>query len=127
MSRKMKHSEKLAFKYKFLREKIIESYRKGCKILDIVKVVFAILFILFTLIAVKCCQTSDNKAAWLIVWVLLIFMDVSIFMITDYSKHLIKTKVIPYLEDDDKLEFDEIAIFSDDDDFDEDEDKEDED
>ena len=34
MSRKMKHGEKLAYKYKFLREKIIESYRRGCKILN---------------------------------------------------------------------------------------------
>lgn len=125
MNKNMKHNEKLAFKYKYLREKIIFSYRKGCKILDIVKVIFALLFILFTIFSVQCCQESNSKAEWLIVWVLVIFMDVNIFIITDYFKHLIKTKVIPYLEDDDKLEFDEYALFEDD--FDEDEDEEDED
>lgn len=125
MNTKMKHSEKLAFKYKFLREKIIKSYRKGCKILVVVKFVFAAVFVAFSLVAVQCCQHSDNKAAWLVAWILLIFMNVNIFIITDYCKHLIKTKVIPYLMDDDKLEFDEFAIFAEDDEDYEDEEEED--
>ena len=127
MSRKMKHNEKLAYKYKFLREKIIESYRKGCKILDIVKVIFAIIFMVFSIIAVHVCQNNQDKSVWLIVWVLLIFVDVNIFLITDYCKYLVKSKVIPYLEDDDKLEFGEYEIFMDDDDIEEEEDEEEED
>ena len=74
MSRKMKHNEKLAYKYKFLREKIIQSYRKGCKILDIVKVIFAVIFIVFSIIAMHVCQHNQDKSVWLICWVLLIFL-----------------------------------------------------
>lgn len=128
MSRKMKHNEKLAFKYKFLREKIIESYRKGCKILDIVKGIFAAVFMIFSIIAVNACQHNQDKTVWLSCWVILIFIDVGIFLITDYCKYLVKTKVIPYLEDDDRLEFGEYEIFMDDDDEeDDDEDEEEED
>lgn len=126
MSRKMKHNEKLAYKYKFLREKIIESYRRGCKILDTVKIIFAVIFVLFTIIAVNVCQNNQDKSVWLICWVLLIFLDVNIFIITDYCKYLVKTKVIPYLEDDDSLEFGEYEIFMDDDDLEDEEENEDE-
>lgn len=126
MSRKMKHNEKLAYKYKFLREKIIESYRRGCKILDTVKIIFAVIFVLFTIIAVNVCQNNQDKSVWLICWVLLIFLDVNIFIITDYCKYLVKTKVIPYLEDDDRLEFGEYEIFMDDDDLEDEEKNEDE-
>lgn len=127
MSRKMKHNEKLAYKYKFLREKIIQSYRKGCKILNIVKVIFAVIFILFSIIAMHVCQNNQDKSVWLISWVLLIFLNVNIFLITDYCKYLVKSKVIPYLEDDDKLEFGEYEIFMDDDELQEEEDEEEED
>ena len=127
MSRKMKHNEKLAYKYKFLREKIIQSYRKGCKILNIVKVIFAVIFILFSIIAMHVCQTNQDKSVWLIFWVLLIFLNVNIFLITDYCKYLVKSKVIPYLEDDDKLEFGEYEIFMDDDETQEEDDEEEED
>lgn len=127
MSRKMKHNEKLAYKYKFLREKIIQSYRKGCKILDIVKVIFAVIFIVFSIIAVHVCQHNQDKSVWLICWVLLIFLNVNIFLITDYCKYLVKSKVIPYLEDDDKLEFGEYEIFKDDDEAEEEEYEEEED
>ena len=127
MSRKMKHNEKLAYKYKFLREKIIQSYRKGCKILDIVKVIFAVIFIVFSIIAMHFCQNNQDKSVWLICWVLLIFLNVNIFLITYYCKYLVKSKVIPYLEDDDKLEFGEYEIFKDDDEADEEEYEEEED
>lgn len=127
MSRKMKHNEKLAYKYKFLREKIIQSYRKGCKILDIVKVIFAVIFIVFSIIAMRVCQNNQDKSVWLICWVLLIFLNVNIFLITDYCKYLVKSKVIPYLEDDDKLEFGEYEIFKDDDEAEEEEYEEEED
>ena len=66
MSRKMKHSEKLAYKYKFLREKIIESYRRGCKILNIVKIIFSVIFVIFSLIVASSVKDSNDKTAWLI-------------------------------------------------------------
>lgn len=111
----MRHSEKLAYKYKFLREKIISSYNKGCKILNIVKIIFAVLFLIFTFIAVRMSKTSDDKTVWLICWIIVIFFDIGIFLIADYCKFLIKDKVIPYLLDDDQLEFGEYSIFIDDD------------
>lgn len=116
MSRKMKHGEKLAYKYKFLREKIIESYRRGCKILNIVKIVFSVIFVIFSLIVASAIKDSSDKTVWLIWWVVIIFVAVTVFTITDYCKYLVKDKVIPYLLDDDQLEFGEYDIFKDDDD-----------
>lgn len=116
MSRKMKHGEKLAYKYKFLREKIIESYRRGCKILNIVKIVFSVIFVIFSLIVASAIRDSSDKTVWLIWWVIIIFVAVTVFTITDYCKYLVKDKVIPYLLDDDQLEFGEYDIFKDDDD-----------
>ena len=116
MSRKMKHGEKLAYKYKFLREKIIESYRRGCKILNIVKIVFSVIFVIFSLIVASAIRDSSDKTVWLIWWVVIIFVAVTLFTITDYCKYLVKDKVIPYLLDDDQLEFGEYDIFKDDDD-----------
>lgn len=55
-------------------------------------------------------------------WIILIFVLVNIFLITDYCKYLVKSKVIPYLEDDNQIEFGEYSIFSDDDEEEEDED-----
>ena len=121
MSRKMKHSEKLAYKYKFLREKIIESYRKGCRILNIVKIVFSIIFVIFTFGVAATVKESNDKTEWLIWWIVIIFVAITIFTITDYCKYLVKDKVIPYLLDDDQLEFGEYDIFKDDDDEDEEE------
>ena len=116
MSRKMKHGEKLAYKYKFLREKIIESYRRGCKILNILKIVFSVIFVIFSLIVASAIRDSSDKTVWLIWWVVIIFVAVTVFTITDYCKYLVKDKVIPYLLDDDQLEFGEYDIFKDDDD-----------
>ena len=126
MSRKMKHSEKLAYKYKFLREKIIESYRKGCKILNIVKIVFSVIFVIFSLIVASSVKDSNDKTVWLIWWVVIIFVAVTVFTITDYCKYLVKDKVIPYLLDDDQLEFGEYDIFNDDDEEDNEEEEDDE-
>ena len=116
MSRKMKHGEKLAYKYKFLREKIIDSYRRGCKILNIVKIVFSVIFVIFSLFVASAIRDSSDKTVWLIWWVVIIFVAVTVFTITDYCKYLVKDKVIPYLLDDDQLEFGEYDIFKDDDD-----------
>ena len=116
MSRKMKHGEKLAYKYKFLREKIIESYRRGCKILNIVKIVFSVIFVIFSLFVASAIRDSSDKTVWLIWWVVIIFVAVTVFTITDYCKYLVKDKVIPYLLDDDQLEFGEYDIFKDDND-----------
>lgn len=126
MSRKMKHSEKLAYKYKFLREKIIESYRKGCKILNIVKIVFSVIFVIFSLIVASSVKDSNDKTIWLIWWVVIIFVAVTVFTITDYCKYLVKDKVIPYLLDDDQLEFGEYDIFKDDDEEENEEEEDDE-
>ena len=126
MSRKMKHSEKLAYKYKFLREKIIESYRRGCKILNIVKIIFSVIFVIFSLIVASSVKDSNDKTAWLIWWVVVIFVAVAVFTITDYCKYLVKDKVIPYLLVDDQLEFGEYDIFKDDDEEDNEEEEDEE-
>ena len=122
MSKRMKHSEKLAHKYKYLREKIIESYRKGCRILDISKIVFTFAFLVFTFFCVTTVKDTSDKTAWLMLWIIIILIAVNIFLITDYCRYLMKNQVIPYLMDDDCLDFNEYLVFTDNDDEEDDED-----
>lgn len=96
----------IAKKYIFLKEKIIESYNKGCKILNTVKITVAVLFIIFTIIIVALSNIpSSNKGSWLILWIVVILLNIAIFITTDYIKQLVKTKVIPYLENDEQTDF----------------------
>ena len=60
------------------------------------------------------CSNGGSKAFWLIMWIIIIFVLVNIFLITDYCKYLVKSKVIPYLEDDNQIEFGEYSIFAED-------------
>ncbi len=103
--------ERLAVKYRFLREKIIHTFKKGSRILTICKIVATVLFLLFTLLAVLISRHTGNAAQWLQCWVLIIFLNILIFVIADYAKYLVEAKVIPYLENDEEIEFGEYDIF----------------
>ena len=117
--------ENIVMKYKFVKEKIIFHFNRGCRYLTISKWVTAVLFVLFTLIGVAVSNRTGHQMQWLQAWILVIFLDVTIFVIADYSKYLIQSKVIPYLEDDTQVEFGEYDIFLEDiDNEDEDEDEE---
>lgn len=118
------NEENIVIKYKLLRSLIIKHYNRGCKFLEIAKIVCAVFFIIFTAAGLIACSKGASKAAWLIVWIIIIFLLVNIFLITDYTKYLVKSKVIPYLEDDNQVEFGEYSIFSDDDEDEEDEEDE---
>lgn len=114
-------------KYILLREKIIQSYIKGNKILNTVKIVTAILFFIFTIIVILLSNRPDsNKGSWLILWIFVILFDIAIFLITDYCKQLVKTKVIPYLQNDEQIEFGKYSVFGEDDDEDEEDEENDE-
>ena len=41
-------------------------------------------------------------------------MNIAVFVPADYAKYLITSKVIPYLNDDDRVEFGEYDIFAED-------------
>ncbi len=103
--------ERMAIKYKFLREKIIHNFNKGSRILKICKITAAVIFILFTLVGIAVSHRTGHEVQWLQVWILVIFLNIIIFVIADYSKYLIEAKVIPYLENDDEIEFGEYDIF----------------
>lgn len=114
-------------KYILLREKIIQSYIKGNKILNTVKIVTAILFFIFTIIVILLSNQPDsNKGSWLILWIFVILFDIAIFLTTDYCKQLVKTKVIPYLQNDEQIEFGKYSVFGEDDDEDEEDEENDE-
>ena len=81
---------------------------------------------IFSLIVASSVKDSNDKTAWLIWWVVIIFVAVAVFTITDYCKYLVKDKVIPYLLDDDQLEFGEYDIFKDDDEEDNEEEEDEE-
>ena len=117
-------NEKIVRKYKLLRHKIMVHYHRGCIYLNITKIVAAIAFLLFTLIGISVSQRTGNLMAWLLWWVIIIILNCVIFIITDYCKYLMKTKVIPYLQDDDRLDFGEYDLFTEEDAEEEKEDEE---
>lgn len=125
--------EHIVMKYKFVKEKIFFHYKRGCKFLNISKIVTAVLFILFSLTGIAVSHRTGHGLQWLQAWILLIYLDITVFVIADYSKYLIESKVIPYLEDDNQIEFGEYDIFLEDidsesnDDEDEEEEEEEED
>ncbi len=118
------NSENIVRKYKLLREKIIKNYERGCKYLNISKIAVAVAFVIFTLIGIAVSNRTGERMGWLVLWIVVIFLNVIVFTITDYAKYLMSSKVIPYLENDDVVEFGEYDIFADDDDEEEDEDDE---
>lgn len=122
--REYTEEERMAVKYKFLREKIVYNFNKGSRILKISKIVVAVLFILFTLMGIYVSHRTGHEVQWLQVWVLIIFLNIIIFIFADYSKYLIESKVIPYLENDDEIEFGEYDIFLEDIDGESDDDNE---
>ena len=107
----MSAEERIAYKYEFIKEKIILNFNKGCRILKISKITVAVLFVLFTLAAVVISNRSGNRLQWLQTWILVIFANIFIFVPADYAKYLIESKVIPYLNDDEQIEFGEYDIF----------------
>lgn len=111
-------NETLAIKYNFLRDKMIKHYNRGCRMLNTIKIISAVLFVIFTLIGVTVSNNTGNKMLWLVLWIVVVFLNITVFLITDYCKYLVKDKVIPYLENDDQIEFGEYDIFLDDEDTD---------
>ena len=105
------YEERIAIKYKFIREKIIFHFERGCRILKISKITVAVLFVIFTLFGISVSNKSGHQLQWLQAWILLIFTNVFVFTIADYSKYLIQSKVIPYLNNDEQIEFGEYDIF----------------
>lgn len=117
-------AERFEIKYKFIREKIIFHFNRGCRILKISKIVVAVLFVIFTIVGVAISHRTNHEMQWLQIWILVIFLNVIIFVITDYCKYLFESKVIPYLENDEEIEFGEYDIFLEDIDGDTEEDEE---
>ncbi len=105
------YEERIAIKYKFIREKIIFHFERGCRILKISKITVAVLFVIFTLFGISVSNKSGHQLQWLQAWILLIFTNIFVFTIADYSKYLIQSKVIPYLNNDEQIEFGEYDIF----------------
>ena len=118
--------ERMAIKYRFLRDKIIFNFNKGKRILKITKIVITAIFILFTLIGIYVSHRTGHEIQWLQAWIILIFINVALSVIADYSKYLIESKVIPYLENDEEIEFGEYDIFIEDIDGESENDEEDE-
>lgn len=107
----LSRDEKLAIKYVFIRKKLIEQYNRGCKYLKIAKVIIAILFVGFTIIGCLLFHKTGDIMAWLIQWIFIIFFNVFLFLLIDYAKYLIDDKVIPFLNDDDQLDYGKYDIF----------------
>ena len=113
--------EKIAVKYCFLRDKILYHFKRGSKILKISKIVAAAVFLLYTIIGAVVSQRTHGELQFLTKWILFIFLNIAVFVIADYCKYLVENKVIPYLKNDEQIEFGEYDIFLDDTDDEEEE------
>ena len=101
-----------AQKFVLLREKLTENYQKGCRYLRIAKIVSAVLFVLFTAVGVYVSGKTGAYMLWLVLWIVLIFLNVGIFTAADYCKHQMQMRVLPFLEKDSQTEFPENDILS---------------
>ncbi|MBR3149846.1 MAG: hypothetical protein IKF64_06725 [Eubacterium sp.] len=118
-------NERIAIKYKFLRDKILFHFERGSRYLKIAKIAAAVIFLAYTVIGIIASHRTSHELQWLQMWIIFIFVNVAVFIIADYSKYLIESKVIPYLKDDEQIEFGEYDIFLEDIDGDSEEDEED--
>lgn len=101
-----------AQKFVLLREKLTENYQKGCRYLCIAKIVSAVLFVLFTAVGVYVSGKTGAYMLWLVLWIVLIFLNVGVFTTADYCKHQMQTRVLPFLEKDSQTEFPENDILA---------------
>lgn len=85
------------------------------------KIVAAIVFLLFTVLAACLSRATGAVTFWLTLWIVLIFVLVFTFIIIDYKLHILKNKWIVYLNNDEQLDFDEEFEEDDDDEEDEEE------
>lgn len=106
---------KLAAKYRFIREKILTNYKKTKVIYRSVKIAVAVLFVLFTVFALLVSHKTGNVMLWLVLWILQIFLNVTIFLFGDYLMYSFEDRFIPYINDDNRMEYG-LNIFDNDDD-----------
>ena len=121
----LSENERIAIKYKFLREKILFHFERGSRYLKISKIVATVVFLAYTLIGIIVSHRTSHELQWLQMWIIFMFVNITVFIIADYSKYLIESKVIPYLKNDEQIEFGEYDIFLEDIDGEDDEDGED--
>lgn len=108
-------TQRYTAKYLFLREKLLKNYEKGKKIYRAAKLITAALFIAFTLAGAAVGRHTGQPMGPLVLWIVLLFLIVFVFLAADYARYLLEDKVIPYLEDDEALEYGEYDIFKEDD------------
>lgn len=125
--KELSREEKLSLKYIFIKHKIIEHFDRGCRYVNVAKIVCTILFLIYSFLYVAVGKESDSPITWLLFWIFFIFLLVFVFMIIDYTKYLISEKLIPYLKDDDQLEFGEYDVLVENEDEDDNLEEEDED
>lgn len=103
-----------AQKYLLLREKLTENYVRGCKYLQTAKSISAVLFLLFTAVGLYVSGKTGAYMLWLVLWIVLIFLNVAVFTAADYCKYQMQTRVMPFLENDGCTRFAENDILSED-------------
>ena len=104
-------NERIAIKYKFLRDKILYHFERGSRYLRISKIVATVIFLAYTVIGIIASHRTSHGLQWLTMWIIFIFVNITVFVIADYAKYLIESKVVPYLKDDEQIEFGEYDIF----------------
>lgn len=109
-------------KYYFFSDKMHEIFTKSIRTVTACKIICAIVFFVLTGIFIYAGNNYGDKMLWFSIWVLLIFINVTIFMIVDYFIDSIKNKALPYLDDIEKLSFAEDET-EEDEDEDDDEDE----
>ena len=116
--------EKYAKKYLFIKDKLLKTYETGRKKYNKGKIITAVVFTVLSVLLAALGKATGRHMQMLAIWIFLIFFLVTVFLFLDYIRYLVEDKVIPYLKDDDMLEYGEYDIFNDDDDEEDEEDDE---
>lgn len=103
-----------AEKYLFLRKKIITNYEKGKRKYRNAKIFACALFLFCTVCAIITGRNTGEPMAPLLIWLALLFLLVFIFVTADYIRYLMEERVIPFLNDDTAVDYEEYDIFNED-------------
>lgn len=96
-----------AKKFENIRKNAVFFSKKFQKNLVRAKIISTAVFSAFTAIAVSVTFATGHVTFWLMLWIALIFALVFTFIFLDYRLHVLKDGFVKYLQDDEKLEYDE--------------------
>ena len=95
-------------KYFILSEKLLARGSKYIRIVNTLKSISIVLFLLFTGFALYMGNHHGSKMLWFSIWIALIFTLVFIFLVLDYFKNVFLKNLTAFLDNVEETEFKEF-------------------